>query len=118
MNSAPISRVSAAANPMEPAPEIATNLRGNREPNSASKTALTNGMAETSHNSWNISAPQLTGGVHIQCGLSLVEQEYERQSDRDFGRSHCEDEQKHYLTVRLPPPGASRDERQAARIEH
>lgn len=47
-----------------------------------------------------------------------MEQEYERQSDRDFGRSHCEDKQKHYLTVRLSPPGASRDERHAARIEH
>jgi len=47
MNSAPISRVSAAVNPMEPAPEIATILRGNREPNSASNTALTNGMATT-----------------------------------------------------------------------
>ena len=47
-----------------------------------------------------------------------MEQEYERQSDRDFGRSHCENKQKHYLTSRLPPPGASRDERQAARIEH
>ena len=47
-----------------------------------------------------------------------MEQEYERQSDRDFGRRHCENKQKHYLTIRLPPPGASRDERQAARIEH
>ncbi len=47
-----------------------------------------------------------------------MEQEYERQSDRDFGRSHCENKQKHYLTIRFPPPGASRDERQAARIEH
>jgi hypothetical protein len=47
-----------------------------------------------------------------------VEQKYERQSDRNFGRSHCENKQKHYLTVGLPPPGASRDECQAARIEH
>jgi hypothetical protein len=47
-----------------------------------------------------------------------VEQEYECQSDRDFGRRHCQNEQKHYLAVRLSPPGASRDERQTARIEH
>src|SRR3981189_756523 len=103
---------------MEPAPEIATNLRGNREPNSASKTALTSGMATTSHSSWNISASQLTGSVHIQCGLALVEQETERQPDEHFGRRNCENKQKHYLTIRLPPPRASRDERQAACVEH
>ena len=47
-----------------------------------------------------------------------MEQEHERQSDRDFGRRHCENEQEHHLTVGLSPPGASRDERQTARIEH
>jgi hypothetical protein len=47
-----------------------------------------------------------------------VEQEYERQSDSHFGRRHCENKQKHYLTIWLPPTGASRDERQAARVEH
>jgi hypothetical protein len=47
-----------------------------------------------------------------------VEEEHKGQSDRDFSRRHCENEQKHYLTVGLSPPGASRDERQPARIEH
>ncbi|MCU1225226.1 MAG: hypothetical protein JWQ42_3319 [Edaphobacter sp.] len=47
-----------------------------------------------------------------------MEQKYERQSDRDFSGRHRENEQEHHLTVRLSPPGASRDERQAARIEH
>jgi hypothetical protein len=97
---------------------MATMRRDNLEPTNASKAALANGMAATSHNSWNILTPQLIGSVYIQRGLPLVEQEYECQSDGDFGRRHCENEQEHHLTVRLPPPGASCDEGQAARIEH
>jgi hypothetical protein len=62
--------------------------------------------------------PQRTGGVHIQFGLPLLKEDYERQANRSFSSSHCEDEKKHYLTVRLSPPGARCNERQAARIEH
>ena len=47
-----------------------------------------------------------------------MEQEYEAQPDRNFGGCNGENKQKHYLTVRLPPAGTSRDKGQAARIEH
>ena len=45
-------------------------------------------------------------------------EEYERQSDRHLGGRHGENEQKHDLAVRLRPSRASRDECQAARVEH
>jgi hypothetical protein len=65
-----------------------------------------------------MSASQLTGRIHIQCSLPLMEKENERQPDRDFGRRHGENKEKHDLTIGLPPARSGRDERQSAGIEH
>jgi hypothetical protein len=47
-----------------------------------------------------------------------VEEQNERQPDRDFGRRHGENKKKHDLTIGLSPARASRDECQPAGVEH
>ena len=42
----------------------------------------------------------------------------ERQSNRDLGGRHGEDEQKHHLPIRLRPTRSRCDEGEAASVEH
>jgi hypothetical protein len=40
------------------------------------------------------------------------------ESDGDLGGGHGDDEEKHHLTIHLPPTGAGGDKSQTAGIEH
>lgn len=48
----------------------------------------------------------------------MMELQQQGQSDRDFGCCHGQNEDEHYLPIRLSPSCASDDERQTGGIQH
>jgi hypothetical protein len=110
--------VTNAESPMDPTPNAARALRGKREPNRMSKVALTKGSAGMSHKPSITLSSHFADCVHIERFEPVIDLQEERQSDSHFRGCHRQNEDKHYLAVRLMPSRPGNHECQPSRIEH
>src|SRR5512146_3291448 len=107
-----------AERPIEPTPHAVTTPREQRDPSTASMSALAMGIATINHNNPIGLSPQLAQRICIQ-GLEVVVQlQHQSQSNRDFRRGHGENKQKGNLSVSLLPSRPGDHKGQARGVEH
>src|SRR5271156_2025480 len=110
--------VTSAESPTDPTPTAAVALRERREPNSISTVALAKGNAGMSHSKLITLSPHLAQFIYIQGLAAAINLQHQGKPDRNFRRRHCQNEQKHDLTVRLMPSRPGDHECQTCRVEH
>src|SRR5579875_306374 len=103
---------------MTPGPIIATDFFDMRGPKMMSTNAPAKGRAGMSHNQWNTLTPHLADGVGVYRFVLVIDLQQQRQTYRNFRRSHRKNKNEHHLAVRLRPARARHHEGQAGRVEH
>ena len=101
--SAATNMVITAETPIEPTPKAVTTRREQREPSTASTSALATGIATISHNNSIRLSLHLAQRICIQRFEVVVQLQHQGQSNRDFRRGHGENKEKGNLSVSLLP---------------